>query len=239
MSSYDAPAYWSQRLGAEPNLRATGMVGLSPGFNRWLYRRKSEVLRSVIADRARSAVALDAGCGAGWGTRLLLECGAQVTACDLVPAAVERAASLPGVDAFRHELGAEALPLADASVDVAISVDVLYHVVDDAQWAAAVTELARVLRPGGTLVVTDWYGDGDLEPAAHVRLRSRARWLGLASELGMRVVADEPLQRWLAREPIGVVRRLTPGYVLGALEYGLERVAPEPAHTRCVVFELE
>jgi ubiquinone/menaquinone biosynthesis C-methylase UbiE len=42
--------------------------------------------------------------------------------------------------------------LPDQAVDVVLELQVLHHVVD---WQAAVAELARVLRPGGTLVFED------------------------------------------------------------------------------------
>lgn len=54
-----------------------------------------------------------------------------------------------------HLAGANALPFADASIDVAVSTQVLEYVEDV---VAALAEVRRVLRPGGRLLVldTDW-----------------------------------------------------------------------------------
>ncbi len=49
------------------------------------------------------------------------------------------------------------LPYPDASFDAAVSISVIEHIPDDGD-TAAIRELARVLRPGGTLVLTFPYG---------------------------------------------------------------------------------
>ena len=54
------------------------------------------------------------------------------------------------VDGVRHE-NAEALSFADSSFDLVVSCDVLEHVNDP---VAAFREIARVLRPGGTAILT-------------------------------------------------------------------------------------
>ena len=61
-----------------------------------------------------------------------------------------RAAGLTNVDTRLGEL--DALPLQDAEVDVALCMLVLHHV---AELAPVFDEVARVLRPGGSLVVLD------------------------------------------------------------------------------------
>ena len=48
--------------------------------------------------------------------------------------------------------GVEALPFADSAYDVAVGLTILYTVPDDAR---AVAELARVLRPGGALLLVE------------------------------------------------------------------------------------
>ena len=58
-----------------------------------------------------------------------------------------------GVDSRGHAVVADAtaLPYPDASFDRIIAAEVLEHIVDDER---AIAELARVLRPGGTIAVT-------------------------------------------------------------------------------------
>jgi SAM-dependent methyltransferase len=225
--------YWSRRLETHFSLRGTGHLSYSDAYNAWLYRGKRRALAPLL-DRlpARSRV-LDLGSGTGWVVDELLARGHTVEGCDLVDSAVERLRERhPAVEFFVVELGREPIPRPDASYDALTALDVLYHVTDDGRWRAALTEIARVLRPGGALVVSDGLGDRDRVPAAHVRFRSEARWSEAAASAGLELEEVRPLYRWLSRDPgKGPLSRL-PGIVRGPVEYGLELTARRPPHMR-------
>ena len=103
--------------------------------------------------------ALDVACGTGNAALALARAGASVVGIDqaerLVAVAAERAAA-EGVDAEFVVGDATALPVADASFDVAVS---LFGVIF-ADVAAAAAELLRVTRPGGRIVLTTWTTGG-------------------------------------------------------------------------------
>jgi SAM-dependent methyltransferase len=101
-----------------------------------------------LADRARPLRILDAGCGTGGNLVHLGRLGRAV-GIDLAPEALDLCRGR-GVRAVRSALAA--LPFPGGWFDVVTSFDVLYHewVEDD---GAAVAEMARVLRPGGVLLV--------------------------------------------------------------------------------------
>ena len=234
---YDPEQYWSDRLDAGLGLRATGHWRYSARYNRWLYRAKGRALRRALADAPRPMRALDIGSGTGWVVEQLLAAGATVDGSDLAePALRDLRQRHPESDFFRLAIGTDGVPRPDGSYDVVTAMDVLYHVTDDSQWQTAVAELARVLKPGGRLVITDTLGDSDLSPAPHVRFRSMGRWLDAAAHAGLAHEASGPLFRWLSR-PVQ-----TPGFerlpdgVRGAVEYALERVAPNPPHMRWATF---
>jgi 2-polyprenyl-6-hydroxyphenyl methylase/3-demethylubiquinone-9 3-methyltransferase len=97
----------------------------------------------------RGRLVLDAGCGGGLVARELAAAGAGVVGVDrsLGSLGVARRATDGG---FRPAQGRlERLPFADATFDAVVAADVLEHMPD---LPAAVAELARVLRPGGSLV---------------------------------------------------------------------------------------
>jgi SAM-dependent methyltransferase len=91
---------------------------------------------------------LDAGCGTGFNLLALGRLG-RATGIDLAPEAIAFCRER-GVRAVRA--GLLALPFPDAAFDAVTSFDVIYHawVTDD---RAAVAEMARVVRPGGVLLV--------------------------------------------------------------------------------------
>jgi SAM-dependent methyltransferase len=99
----------------------------------------------ALAERPR---VLDAGCGAGRNVEHFAREGRAV-GVDLSPEALAFCRDR-GVAAARASV--LALPFADRSFDLVTSFDVLYHrwIADDRE---AVAELARVLRPGGLLLV--------------------------------------------------------------------------------------
>ncbi len=119
----------------------------------WWYRNTRALVADLLADRLRGTGPLrilDAGCGPGGNGAWLAEHGA-VVGVDLSPDALAFVrARRPGTRPVRGSV--TELPLATASVDVAIAVTVLYAVDDD---VAAVHELARVLRPGGAVVLVE------------------------------------------------------------------------------------
>lgn len=112
-------------------------------------------LHSAALDAARVTAGtrlLDAGCGAGLLALLASFRGAQVAALDAAPALVAIARQrLPEADVREGDL--ESLPFDDARFDAVVAVNSIFYAQN---MAAAVRELARVVRPGGRVVATAW-----------------------------------------------------------------------------------
>jgi SAM-dependent methyltransferase len=114
----------------------------------------------IPLDRGRIAKAwlkpnaelLDIGCSAGYHVRHLVRKAGRVVAIDVDRVALEvaRRRVKSSRVTFLHYDG-KTLPFADASFDSVSMLDVLEHVTDR---PTLVSEIARVLRPGGTWTVT-------------------------------------------------------------------------------------
>lgn len=138
---------------------------------------------------------LDIGCGFGRHTYEGVRRGASVVSCDLgvtelegvraIVAAMAQDDEIPdGVGFMAVNGDATALPFPDASFERVIASEVVEHIPDDGR---AFAELARVLKPGGTLAVTvpAWFAEricwalsddypAPKAPGGHVRIYSRS-----------------------------------------------------------------
>src|SRR5581483_979751 len=138
----DDPALVADEYADESRLqkRASAYTGVHTGVD-----AREPAVAAVVAARPKRI--LEVGCG--WGELaewLAGETGAEVVAIDLSPRMVELAVGR-GVDARLADV--QQLPFADGEFDCVVAAWMLYHVPD---LDRGIAELARVLRPGGTLV---------------------------------------------------------------------------------------
>lgn len=116
--------------------------------NYWF--RRHEVVYRWLAPRCVNREVLEAGCGEGYGADLIAEVAHRVIALDYDETTVAHVrARYPRVDIRQANLAE--LPLPDESVDVVVNLQVIEHLWDQAKF---VQECARVLRPGGQLIVS-------------------------------------------------------------------------------------
>ena len=153
---------WLDRIAGPSNRLAYRMLGARPGEN-----------------------ILEVGFGGGGLIALLLDAGAQVIGVDISPAMLARARlrfrpALAKGQLRLAEASVEHLPLEPASIDRAVSVASLYFWPDP---AAAFAELARVIRPGGRLVLC-------FEPPEELR-----KWPG--HRFGFRLFELQAIERLL------------------------------------------
>ena len=127
---------------------------------------------------------LDAACGTGVVARALAPRVREVIGVDATPAMVELAreeAAARGIANVSFTTGdVTALALPEASVDGAMSRFALHHIPAPGR---VVAELARVVSPGGAIVVADIAADEDLDAYAWSqeieRLRDPSHWAAL------------------------------------------------------------
>jgi ubiquinone/menaquinone biosynthesis C-methylase UbiE len=156
---------------------------LVPGGEREL----SGHLRDFVRSLGRAERALDLGCGDGALTAELDT--AELTAADVSSVALERARGRLGAEARLVELEPDApLPFGDGEFDLVLCAETVEHVRD---LQLLLSELRRVLRPGGTLAVTTPASRPLMRPphplSPHLRFLTRRSLRELLGELGFDV----------------------------------------------------
>jgi ubiquinone/menaquinone biosynthesis C-methylase UbiE len=137
-------------------------------------------------------LAADLGAGTGFITEALLREGLRVVAVDQSAAMLDALRrKFPFPERVDTRVGeAEYLPLDTASVDYAFANMYLHHVEDPPR---AIAEMVRILKAGGTLVVTDL----DAHEFEFLRTEQHDRWLGFERD---------DVQRWYREAGLGDVK---------------------------------
>jgi 2-polyprenyl-3-methyl-5-hydroxy-6-metoxy-1,4-benzoquinol methylase len=148
---------------------------------------------------------LDVGCAGGELAALLAARGWRVEGADAEPALVE-AARARGVEARLVDLDRAPLPWPDRAVDVVVAAEVIEHVVDTDH---LLEEIARVLRPGGALVITT-PNLASLENRLRLLLGRYPMWMdiGVGGTGHVRYYTPRMLRHQLARHGLMVERHV-------------------------------
>ncbi|MFI9610623.1 class I SAM-dependent methyltransferase [Streptomyces sp. NPDC052023] len=179
--------YWDTRHREHDDLASGGHIGLDRAGNEIFYAQRLGALLPLIGDLADESAplfVLDAGCGKGHFARALARCGHRVDAFDTSDEAVEYAVAQGGGP--RYALAALDEWRSPWPYDVVLCVDVLFHVLDDEEWAAGLRNLASLVRITGRLILTD-EDSGTRRPLGdYILHRPAAEYAALLEPLGMR-----------------------------------------------------
>jgi SAM-dependent methyltransferase len=107
------------------------------------------MMARVAASKAKTA--LDIGCGEGRFCRMMRDAGLTATGLDPTRALLDEARAQDPAGQYVEGVG-ERLPFADASFDLTVSYLALIDIPDI---RAAIPDMARVTKPGGTILVAN------------------------------------------------------------------------------------
>ena len=189
MAEHDNEAYWIDR---HEKLRgktaAVGNIGSTEADNLQRYARKKrrifELLRAIGPSDLLGISVLEGGCGVGLVCELFYALGADISGVDISPIAIIEARNrCPGGNFqtaslldFRFQ----------KKFDLTFCIDVLYHVVHEENWIAALANLAMHTKTGGRFVILDQFKEEPHSPAPHVQFRTKAMYHAALSRLGGR-----------------------------------------------------
>ncbi len=187
----------------------------------------------------RFGVAVDIGAGPGFTAFAMAPFARRVIATDITPQMLEQVRALRnerGADGPEMALAAaEALPFADGSVDLIACRAAAHHFVDFTRW---LSEVHRVLRPGGTLLAADTCAPEDAALASwmhhieverdpsHVRNMSASEWLGALERAGL-AVADSAMSIVRLQYPDWAERAGMSGEAMASVGDALRSAPPD------------
>lgn len=153
----DAPAEAVTELFSQ--LRARHWPGFQLGRGRFVPNQVNSVAEVLHRQRYQKASeyvsgkrVLDAGCGVGYGTQILARAGAELAVgVDLGPEALDYARlHYPAVKAEYRQMDLTSLQWDDGTFDVAVA----FGVLERSQAGRILSELRRVVRPGGLVLIS-------------------------------------------------------------------------------------
>jgi len=191
--------------------RTSGIVLHSPALydlTVWLaFLGKEHLFREKVLNLGRVASGesvLDVGSGTGTlaiAAKKRVGVGGSVHGLDAsmeMLASAERKARKAGVEVFFKSGVAEALPFCGAQFDVVLSTVMLHHLPQKAR-LLCVTEIRRVLKPDGRVLIVDFEGFSDQKrsilshfhrPHGHVRAQDI---VALLAEAGLMTIESGPV----------------------------------------------
>jgi ubiquinone/menaquinone biosynthesis C-methylase UbiE len=156
-------AYWTENVNTTQfwtgDPREIGTAQFFDTVGAYIRKNYIHRYRLIEAEAAKypGGKMLEIGCGAGWELTAWARSGMQATGLDLSSAALELAAKNFEHNKLTAELrqgNAEELPFADNTFDIVASFGVLHQTQSTQR---ALTEVKRVLKPGGEAVITLYY----------------------------------------------------------------------------------
>lgn len=191
VSAYEPREYWNARA------IQNGALYVAKWCAQEHYQREYDefepCLMALVPKRGRL---LDFGCGSGRFTWLLREIADEYVGADIAPEGIDIATERYPTSEF-WEI-ADRIPDLDATFDSVVTVMVLQHMVEWGDYVHWCTEFARVLKPGGSLVVIDRDPWPEGSPLAHMNPRGTEA-IETASGLALVSSKRANVDHWVGR----------------------------------------
>lgn len=192
-------SYWDERLANHYSIGSVGWAGLGDSFNAWMYRVRWSVFRRAVTDAhggppPSSLRVLDIGSGTGFYIDAWKRLGVRdVVASDITATAVQQLADrYAGTRVHKLDISDPEVRVPGAPFDVVSIMDVLFHVVDDDRYAAALANIVSLLKPTGMVFLTENLMESRIAGRHQVH-RSREEIQRAFAASGLQPIVERPM----------------------------------------------
>lgn len=176
--------FWNERHGRSELLTSGGDIGVSKPANAAFYYQRLGQILEIIGSWESAQVPLDildAGCGKGFFSERLAECGHRVVGVEPSHNAIAATPADTAVSYVEMSIQDFAWP---HLFDVACAIDVLFHIVEADEWRDTVLALASLVRFEGILIVTDYEFDSRGAGSRYIVHRPLSRYRQVLGTVG-------------------------------------------------------
>jgi len=194
---YNAAEFWEKRLGGGPTLMSVGHSGLGLIYNQWMYKARFRSLEKIL-QRNHIPVAqkqiVEIGVGSGAYIPFWKKKSAeQITGIDITESSiVALSEKYPELEFVQADIGSADTAISNI-YDVATAFDILFHITDDEKFSNAISNLSKMLKSGGIVVMSDSFCAEPWGPFFHEYHRTYEHFVAELEKANLFVVDIEPI----------------------------------------------
>lgn len=197
-SNYSDPRlFWEERLSKNFDLTGVGYAPLGPVYNLRIYQaRLNGLIKALEITKLdlEGKNILEIGCGTGFYIDFLKkQCISSYTGLDITDVSIQNLSKrYPELEFIRADIGDADFSI-DRRFDIILIADVLFHIVDDMRFNAAITNISKLLVPNGALLVSDLFTKFSVDTKQHCYWRSISQYATALAKNGLVIQHIQPM----------------------------------------------
>jgi SAM-dependent methyltransferase len=197
MKEFNAKDYWETRLQKTYGLEGVGYKGLGEAYNKWMYKVRKRVFNKSIQKldiNLSTASVLDIGSGTGfyidrWKEQQVKD----LMGVDLTRIAVDKLSErFKEFQFLELDISDKIDVLQGKKFDIISAFDVLFHIVDEIKFEQAIVNIANLLKPGGTFILSDNFIHSPRIEATHHISRTLDDFTKVLKKNGFEIILRKP-----------------------------------------------
>jgi SAM-dependent methyltransferase len=197
-SKYEPRTYWEHRLTPALDITTVGHSGLGYVYNAWLYKARFRAMQRAL-DKLnlhisnKSVVELGVGSGA-WIPFWSKFGPSQIVGIDITQTSVRALTKrYPQCRFLQEDICSPSFRSQEDEFDIVTAFDVLFHITDDTSFSYAISNISKLVKSNGWVVVSDSFCPNPSGPYYHEYHRSYDHYLMELQSANLRPAYLEPI----------------------------------------------